>query len=131
VHPCNPGAVLQAGGPATTYLTGIALGTDLPQLLQAVKVLVVCIGVGLASYGDITLNFMGIVLQIGSIVTDAIRCCCLQRVLQHSQVDATPLLTLAHVAPYSAAALVLPTAVVEGRQLTHLVTGSQQYLLCF
>lgn len=110
-------AFLQAGGPATIYLLGIALGTESAQLLQALRVLVVCTGVGIASYGDITLNFVGLSLQLGSIVTDALRCCFLQRVLQHSQVDATPLVTLAHVAPYSAAALVLPMAVVEGRRL--------------
>jgi drug/metabolite transporter (DMT)-like permease len=40
-------------------------------------------------------------------------------VLQHSQVDATPLVTLAHVAPYSAAALVLPMAFVEGQRLVN------------
>jgi drug/metabolite transporter (DMT)-like permease len=115
----HPGAVLQAGGPATIYLVGIALGTETPKLLQAVKVLVVCTGVGIASYGDITLNSVGMVLQLASIVTDAVRCCFLQRVLQHSQVDATPLVTLAHVAPYSAAALMLPMAVVEGRRLVN------------
>jgi drug/metabolite transporter (DMT)-like permease len=98
---------------------GIALGTESLMLLQAVKVLVVCTGVCIASYGDITLNFVGLVLQLGSILTDAIRCCFLQRVLQHSQVDATPLVTLAHVAPYSAAALVLPMAVVEGQRLVN------------
>jgi drug/metabolite transporter (DMT)-like permease len=113
----DPVAVLQAGGPATIYLISIALGTELPKPLQAAKVLVVCTGVGIASYGDITLNLVGLVLQLGSIITDALRCCFLQRVLQHSQVDATPLVTLAHVAPYSAAALVLPMAVVDGRRL--------------
>jgi drug/metabolite transporter (DMT)-like permease len=110
------GAFLQAGGPATIYLLGIAMGTESAQLMQALRVLVVCTGVGIASYGDITLNLTGMVLQLGSIVTDALRCCFLQRVLQHSQVEATPLVTLAHVAPYSAAALVLPMAVVEGRR---------------
>eukprot|EP00878_Enallax_costatus_P028256 GHUV01030504.1.p1 GENE.GHUV01030504.1~~GHUV01030504.1.p1 ORF type:complete len:184 (-),score=26.22 GHUV01030504.1:483-998(-) len=45
---------------------------------------------------------------------DALRCCFLQRVLQHNKVDATPLITLAYVAPFSAAALVLPMAFVEG-----------------
>uniref|UniRef100_A0A383WD92 Sugar phosphate transporter domain-containing protein n=1 Tax=Tetradesmus obliquus TaxID=3088 RepID=A0A383WD92_TETOB len=109
--------MLKAGGPATIYVLGIALGTESAQLLQALRVLVVCFGVGIASYGDVTLNLAGLVLQLGSIVTDALRCCFLQRVLQHSQVDTTPLVTLAHVAPYSAAALVLPMAVVEGRRL--------------
>jgi drug/metabolite transporter (DMT)-like permease len=124
----SPGALLQAGGPATIYLIGIALGTESPNLLQAVKVLVVCTGVGVASYGDITLNFVGMVLLLGSIVTDALRCCLLQRVLQHSQVDATPLVTLAHVAPYSAAALVLPMAVVEGRRLVSTFSDWQPAL---
>lgn len=105
---------LQAGTPASIYVIGILLGTEKLQLTQAVKVLVVCMGVGIASHGDLTLTLAGFLLQAGSIVMDALRCCFLQKVLQHNKVDATPLVTIAYVAPFSAAGLLLPMALVEG-----------------
>jgi hypothetical protein len=48
---------------------------------------------------------------------DATRCCSLQRVLQTNHIDVTPIVTLAHVAPFAAAALLLPAAVLEGPRL--------------
>lgn len=93
---------------------GILLGTEKLQLMQAIKVAVVCTGVGIASHGDLTLTLAGFALQVGSIIMDALRCCILQKVLQHNKVDASPLITLAYVAPFSAAGLILPMLLAEG-----------------
>jgi hypothetical protein len=53
-------------------------------------VLIVCVGVGVAGYGDVTFNLIGCCLQLCSAAMDAVRCCTLQRVLQanHIQVSA-------------------------------------------
>lgn len=82
--PCN--AVLccavQASGPATIYFMGVIMGNEKLGLLQTLKVAVVCTGVGIASYGDISLTVLGFVLQVASIMADATRCCALQKVMQ-------------------------------------------------
>jgi drug/metabolite transporter (DMT)-like permease len=48
---------------------------------------------------------------------DATRCCSLQRVLQTNHIEVGPLVTLAYVAPFALAALLLPAAAFEGRRL--------------
>jgi drug/metabolite transporter (DMT)-like permease len=73
--------------------------------------------VAIASYGDVTLSAIGFVLQVSSIMMDATRCCYLQKVLQLADVKVTPLMTLSHVAPFSAAALFVPTVFMEGPKL--------------
>lgn len=93
------------------------MGTETLQLLQSTKVLLVCAGVAIASFGDVQLSMLGVVAQILSTAMDTLRCCFLQQVMQQSNLKVSPLVTLAHVAPYSAAALVLPMAVFEGPRL--------------
>eukprot|EP00775_Hariotina_reticulata_P003891 gene3891-4145_t len=105
--------MLKASQPTVIYLIGMVMGTENYSFLQSVKVLVVCLGVTISSYGDISLVFVGLIIQIFSILMDASRCCYLQRVLQMADIKATPLVTLAHVAPFSAAALLLPTIYLE------------------
>lgn len=75
--------------------------------------------VAIASYGDVTLSAIGFVLQVSSIMMDATRCCYLQKVLQLADVKVTPLMTLSHVAPFSAAALFVPTVFMEGPKLVN------------
>jgi hypothetical protein len=58
------------------------MGNEKLGLLQTLKVAVVCTGVGIASYGDISLTVLGFVLQVASIMADATRCCALQKVMQ-------------------------------------------------
>lgn len=71
----------------------------------------------IASYGDVTLSMVGFILQVSSIMMDATRCCYLQKVLQLADVKVTPLMTLSHVAPFSAAALLVPTIYMEGPKI--------------
>lgn len=61
---------------------GVIMGNEKLGLLQTLKVAVVCTGVGIASYGDISLTVLGFVLQVASIMADATRCCGLQKVMQ-------------------------------------------------
>jgi hypothetical protein len=76
---------MQAGGPASIYIVAILLGTDHLQLVKSLKVLVVCTGVAVAAYGDFTLYTLGLALQVGSILADALRFCFLQQVCNMAQ----------------------------------------------
>jgi drug/metabolite transporter (DMT)-like permease len=84
--------------------------------------------VAISSYGDIALVLVGLIIQLFSILMDASRCCYLQRVLQMAEIKATPLVTLAHVAPFSAAALLLPTLFLEGPRLIESMPQWQNLL---
>lgn len=93
------------------------MGNEKLGLMQSIKVAVVCTGVGIASYGDLTLSAVGFVLQVISIMMDATRCCTLQKVLHANHIEVGPLVTLSHVAPFAMAALSLPAVVLEGPRL--------------
>lgn len=117
---CRVAAVclaVQASGPATIYFMGILMGNERLGFWQTLKVAVVCTGVGIASYGDVTLSVLGFALQVASIMMDALRCCGLQKVMQANHIEVGPLVTLAYVAPFSLAALSLPAVVFEGPRL--------------
>ncbi|GBF99466.1 plastidic phosphate translocator [Raphidocelis subcapitata] len=111
--------MLKAGGAATTFCVGLAFGTERYSHNAALKVLIVGAGVLLASYGDVRANLVGVLLQVSSIVADAVRCTLLQLVMQHSEVKLTPVGTLYFVAPMSALILCLPAAFVELPRLLH------------
>lgn len=108
---------VQAGAPVIIYILGISLGTEQLQAMQWMKIMVVCTGVLIASHADVSLTFTGFTLQAGSIVMDALRSCFLQKVLHSSKVDASPLITLAYVAPFAAAGLVVPMLLAEGPRI--------------
>jgi drug/metabolite transporter (DMT)-like permease len=93
------------------------MGNEKLGWVQSLKVAVVCTGVGIASYGDISLNLLGLVLQVASIMADATRCCALQKVMHANHLDVGPLVTLAYVAPCAMAALSLPAVLLEGPRL--------------
>jgi drug/metabolite transporter (DMT)-like permease len=109
----------QASGAATTFCVGLLFGTETYTHKSALKVFIVGLGVVIASYGDVRANLLGVMLQVGCIVCDAVRCTLLQLVMQHSDVKLTPVGTLYHVAPMAAAILCLPAAVSEFGRLVH------------
>lgn len=79
--------------------------------------LVVGIGVAVASYGDIRANILGVCMQMGSIVADATRATLLQHVMQKSEVKLSPIGTLFCVSPLAALCLCLPAAMLEASAL--------------
>jgi hypothetical protein len=85
---------LQAFNPVTVYVVSILTATEQPTLVSTLKVLIVCAGVAIAGYGDVSFSVIGVCLQLASSVMDSIRCVSLQRVLQanHIQVGARWLL---------------------------------------
>lgn len=109
----------QAFNPVTVYVVSILTATEQPTWVQTLKVLIVCAGVGIAGYGDVTFSLVGVCLQLASSVMDSIRCVTLQKVLQAHHIQVGPLVTLAHVAPFTMAALALPVAFFEGPKLVN------------
>jgi drug/metabolite transporter (DMT)-like permease len=77
----------QAFNPVTVYVVSILTVTEQPTLASTLKVLIVCVGVAIAGYGDISFSVIGVCLQLGSSVMDSIRCVTLQRVLQADHIQ--------------------------------------------
>jgi hypothetical protein len=115
--PPPPRPLPQASGAATTFCVGLAFRTEHYTHKSALKVLIVGMGVVIASYGDVRANFVGVAMQVGSIVCDAVRCTLLQLAMQHSEVKLTPVGTLYHVAPMAALILSIPAVLTDGPKL--------------
>lgn len=109
---------MQACGPATTFCVGLALGTELYSQKSVMKVLIVGAGVAVASYGDVRANRLGVILQFGSILCDAVRCSLLQLAMQHSNTKPTSVGILYLVSPVAAILLTLPAAIFDAPKLT-------------
>jgi drug/metabolite transporter (DMT)-like permease len=93
------------------------LGTERYSHVSLAKVAIVGVGVVIASYGDSDANVRGIVVQVGAIICDAVRCTLLQMVMQNSRVKLSPVGTLFYIAPIATLGLCLPAGLVELPQL--------------
>lgn len=91
----------------TVYVVSILTATEQPTLVSTLKVLIVCAGVAIAGYGDVSFSVIGVCLQLASSVMDSIRCVSLQRVLQANHIQV------------SARALVPPAGLALGAVLPH------------
>ena len=97
----------QSLGPAATYAVGIAVGNEFFETRTLLKLLLIGMGVAVASYGDISASALGVGVQLFSICSDATRAALLQHLMQRSEVKLTPLGTLFSVSPLAAVCLCL------------------------
>jgi drug/metabolite transporter (DMT)-like permease len=111
--PVSTVQMLKLAGPVTSFATGLLLGIEHFSWLYALKISVISIGVGVATYGDASFHWQGVTLQMLSILFDAIRCSRLQQLLHYSTVKLSPVGTLAHIAPCTVLVLSAPMAVLE------------------
>ncbi|GLC45866.1 hypothetical protein PLESTB_001447500 [Pleodorina starrii] len=105
--------MLKATMPVTVFLTGVFLGTEKYSLMYALNMMVVAVGVGTASYGELNFNLVGAIFQAGSIVTESFRLCLIQLLLQASGIKLNPVTTLYYVAPACFAFLCIPFTFLE------------------
>lgn len=111
--------MLKACGAAMTFVVGLCFRTEAYTNKSMLKVVIVATGVVIASYGEVKANLLGVAMQMGSIVCDAIRCTLLQLVMQKNEVKLTPVGTLYCVAPLAALSLCLPAFFMEGSKLAN------------
>ncbi|GIL81177.1 hypothetical protein Vretimale_12766 [Volvox reticuliferus] len=118
--------MLKATMPVTVFLVGVLLGTERYTLLYALNMAVVAVGVATASYGELNFNLVGVVFQVGSIVTESFRLCLIQLLLQASGIKLNPVTTLYYVAPACFAFLCVPFAFLELPRIMHTDTNSNE-----
>ena len=81
--------------------------------MLASVVSVMCVGVGIASYGEIEFDLPGLLLQLASITAEAARLVVTQRLLQgHLPKGSSPLVSISLFAPWSLLFL-LPVALTQ------------------
>eukprot|EP00891_Asterochloris_glomerata_P003318 jgi/Astpho2/3318/e_gw1.00054.52.1_t len=105
--------MLKALMPVAVFIVGCAFKTEKFSTNVFGNMLVVSLGVAIASYGELNFVVIGVVLQMCSICTESTRLVLVQILLQRRGLKLNPITTLYYVAPCCLAFLVLPFAMLE------------------
>ena len=103
--------------PLLVYFVGAAFGTETLRWGTAANMAVVVAGVVAASYAELKFVLAGVVLQLASNVTEAVRLTLVQILLQRRGIKLNPVTTMYHLAPVCLGFLALPFAFIEASRL--------------
>ncbi|KAK9819643.1 hypothetical protein WJX72_000664 [[Myrmecia] bisecta] len=109
--------MLKALMPVAVFIVGCGLGTENYSLPTLSNMIVVTIGVGIASYGEINFVVVGVFLQLLSVMAESTRLTLVQILLQRRGLTLNPITTMYYIAPASLAFLAIPFALIEARQI--------------
>lgn len=105
--------MLKAMMPITVFAVGVVLGTEKYSHSYALNMVLVAIGVAVASYGELNFDVFGVIFQCGSIVTESFRLALIQILLQQRGIKLNPVTTLYYVAPACFVFLMIPFSFLE------------------
>jgi len=100
--------MLKALMPVAVFTVGCVFGTDKFNWPTFLNMMLVTVGVAIASYGELNFNLTGVLFQMTSIVTESIRLVLVQILLQSRGLKLNPITTLYYVAPCCFGFLLLP-----------------------
>jgi len=109
--------MLKALMPVAVFGVGCVFGTESFTTNAMANMIVVTIGVAIASYGEINLVWVGVFLQLLSVATESTRLTLVQILLQRRGLSLNPITTMYYIAPVSFAFLSIPWGFIEARQL--------------
>lgn len=94
--------MLKATTPVAVLITGWIFQVDKVELQKLFNVLVIVLGVIIASFGEIKFVLIGFLFQLGGIVFEAIRLVMVERLLSAKEYKMDPLVSLYYFAPICA-----------------------------
>ncbi|KAF5452190.1 hypothetical protein F2P56_027217 [Juglans regia] len=109
--------MLKALMPMATFIMAIMCGIDKPRCDVFLSVLLVSIGVVIASYGEIHFNVLGTVYQVTGIFAEALRLVLTQVLLNKKGLTLNPITSLYYIAPCSFVFLFVPWCLLEKTQM--------------
>jgi drug/metabolite transporter (DMT)-like permease len=109
--------MLKALMPVAVFSVGCVFGTERFNWPTLLNMLMVTIGVAIASFGELNFNATGVFYQLCSIVSESIRLVLVQILLQSRGLKLNPITTLYYVAPCCFCFLLMPFLSIEYSQL--------------
>ncbi|KAK2071747.1 hypothetical protein P8C59_006149 [Phyllachora maydis] len=94
--------MLKAAAPVAVLFIGWAWGVENPSLSRLLNVLLIVLGVALASVGEIHFSWAGFIFQVGGIVFESMRLLLIQILLSEDGQKMNPLVSLYYYAPVCA-----------------------------
>eukprot|EP00887_Chlorella_sp_A99_P000804 scaffold5.g804.t1 len=99
--------------PVAVFCVGCGFGTEKYHTGTLLNMVVISVGVGIASYGELNFVLIGVLLQLLSIGTESTRLTLVQILLQRRGLKLNPITTLYYIAPCCGAFLLVPFAFLE------------------
>lgn len=109
--------MLKALMPVAVFGVGCVFKTQRFEWNTLSNMIIVTIGVAVASYGEINFNLTGVMLQLCSICAESVRLVLVQILLQSKGLKLNPITTLYYVAPCCFAFLTVPFVALEANKL--------------
>lgn len=100
--------MLKALMPVSVFTVGCLIGNEKFKMSTFTNMLLIALGVAIASYGEINFNMFGVMLQLGSIASESIRLVLVQLLLQSRGLRLNPITTLYYVSPCCFMFLLVP-----------------------
>ena len=109
--------MLKALMPVAVFSVGCVFGTERFNWPTLSNMILVTIGVAVASFGELNFNLTGVLFQLSSITMESIRLVLVQILLQSRGLKLNPITTLYYVAPCCFGFLLLPFFSIEYHQI--------------
>ncbi|EFN56048.1 hypothetical protein CHLNCDRAFT_145497 [Chlorella variabilis] len=110
--------MLKALMPVAVFTVGCGFGTDKYSWPTMMNMILVTIGVAVASYGELNFNIVGVAFQLASIFSESVRLVLVQILLQSRGLKLNPVTTLYYVAPCCFCFLLIPFTLLEATKLS-------------
>ncbi|XP_077243752.1 nucleotide/sugar transporter family protein [Tasmannia lanceolata] len=105
--------MLKAIMPVAVFILGAAVGLEVMSCRMLFIMSVISFGVLVASYGEINVNWIGVVYQMGGVVGEALRLIFMEIFVKRKGLRLNPISVMYYVSPFSALCLFVPWIFLE------------------
>lgn len=105
--------MLKAVMPVAVFILGVAVGLEVMSCRMLLIMSVISFGVVIASYGEISINWIGVVYQMGGVVGEALRLIFMEILVKRKGIKLNPISIMYYVSPCSALCLLIPWIFLE------------------
>ncbi|XP_076940914.1 putative sugar phosphate/phosphate translocator At3g14410 [Bidens hawaiensis] len=105
--------MLKAVMPVAVFILGVAAGLEVMSMRMLLIMSVISFGVLVASYGEININWIGVVYQMGGVVGEALRLIFMEIFVRKKGLKLNPISMMYYVSPCSALCLLIPWIFLE------------------
>ncbi|MFS7983990.1 putative sugar phosphate transporter domain-containing protein [Helianthus anomalus] len=105
--------MLKAVMPVAVFILGVAAGLEVMSMRMLLIMSVISFGVLVASYGEININWIGVVYQMGGVVGEALRLIFMEIFVRRKGLKLNPISMMYYVSPCSALCLLVPWIFLE------------------
>ncbi|XP_006360018.1 probable sugar phosphate/phosphate translocator At3g14410 [Solanum tuberosum] len=116
--------MLKAIMPVAVFILGVAAGLEMMSCRMLLIMSVISFGVLVASYGEININWVGVIYQMGGVVGEALRLIFMEILVKRKGLKLNPISVMYYVSPCSALCLLVPWIFLEKPKMDEELTWS-------